>query len=90
MGARIILPKNTNNPEAEFTADPNLGIFGQAEKFAVDPANTNQAGVAGEKAVQAGKAVVGGVKLASGVVSQTANKINELGKMIQDTTRKEH
>ena len=73
--------------EAELTADQILGIFGQAEKFALDSGKyQTKAGVAGEKAAQAGKAVVGGVKLASGVVSQINNKINELGKMIQDTT----
>ena len=73
--------------EAEFTADQILGIFGQAEKFAVDSGKyQTKAGAAGEKAAQAGKAVAGGVKLASGVVSQINNKINELGKMIQDTT----
>jgi len=73
--------------EAEFTADQILGIFGQAEKFALDSGKYQTiAGKAGEKAAQAGKAAVGGVKLASGVVSQINNKINELGKMIQDTT----
>lgn len=73
--------------EAELTADQILGIFGQAEKFAVDSGKyQTKAGAAGEKAAQAGKAVAGGVKLAAGVVSQINNKINELGKMIQDTT----
>ena len=73
--------------EAELTADQISGIFANAEKFALDSGKyQTAAGAAGEKAAQAGKAAVGGVKLAAGVVSQINNKINELGKMIQDTT----
>ena len=73
--------------ETELTANQILGIFANAEKFALDSGKyQTKAGAVGNKAAQAGKAVAGGVKLATGVVSQINKKINELGAMIQDTT----
>ena len=72
--------------EAELTADQISTIFKDAETFAQNSGKYQTlAGKAGEKAAAAGKAVAGGVKLASGVVSQINAKINELGKIIQDT-----
>lgn len=72
--------------EAELTGDQISTIFKDAEKFAQASGKYQTAvGKAGEKAAAAGKAVAGGVKLASGVVSQINAKINELGKIIQDT-----
>ena len=72
--------------EAELTAAQISTIFKDAETFAQNSGKYQTlAGKAGEKAAAAGKAVAGGVKLASGVVSQINAKINELGKIIQDT-----
>ena len=72
--------------EAELTANQISTIFKDAETFAQNSGKYQTlAGKAGEKAAVAGKAVAGGVKLASGVVAQINAKINELGKIIQDT-----
>ncbi len=72
--------------EADLTANQISAIFKDAETFAQNSGKYQTlAGKAGEKAAVAGKAVAGGVKLASGVVAQINAKINELGKIIQDT-----
>ena len=58
--------------EAELTADQISTIFKDAETFAQNSGKYQTiAGKAGEKAAAAGKAVAGGVKLASGVVSHS-------------------
>ena len=73
--------------EAELTANQISGIFQDAEKFAIDSGKYRSiAGKAGDAASTAGKAVTGTVKLAAGTVSKVNAKINDLGKMIQDTT----
>lgn len=72
--------------EAELTVDQITAIFGNAEKIAVDSGKyKTKLGQAGLAAQDAGKAVVGGVKIAADVMKQINNKVNELGKVIQDT-----
>lgn len=81
------IKENIHVFEAELTADQIDAVFNNAEQYAVDSGKfTSKLGKAGNAAAQAGAAAVGGVKLGAGVVGKINQKINDLGKVIQDTT----
>ena len=81
------IKENIHVFEAELTPDQIDAVFNNAEQYAVDSGKfTSKLGKSANAAAQAGAAAVGGVKLAAGVVGKINQKLNDLGRVIQDTT----
>lgn len=73
--------------EADLSPQQIQQLFTSAEEYAVTGGKFKTGlGKAGSAAAAAGSAAVGTVKVGANVMQQISNKINELGKVIQDTT----
>jgi len=73
--------------EAELTSQQINTLFTSAEEYAINSGEFQTGlGKAGNAAASAGAAVAGTVKVGADIVRQVNKKINELGRMIQDTT----
>ena len=82
-----LIKENIDLFEAELTAQQIDALFKGAEEYAISSGEFQTGlGKAGNAAASAGAAVAGTVKVGADVVRQVNNKINQLGKMIQDTT----
>ena len=83
----LYLQENADIFEAELTPQQINDIFTNAEQYAVDSGSfQTKLGKVGNKAADAGKAAVGGVKVAANVMAKANAQLNKLGAAIQDTT----
>jgi len=82
----LYLQENAHIFEAELTPQQINDIFTNAEQYAVDSGSfQTKLGKVGNKAADAGKAAVGGVKVAADVMAKANAQLNKLGAAIQDT-----